>query len=118
MELCRSCHFYHVDFFKPGHIGHVVPPKILAFMRAKEIVGPGKEPSRQLVARLQAEGAKPKDWPLGPDNTLICTTCHNPHQKGVFPPNSALAINAMQIQGRRVVSKIKVPQMCLRCHRL
>lgn len=118
MTLCRSCHYYHVDWFEPGHMGVKTPPKILAYMRAKELVGPTTRPSREMVARLQAEKAGPQEWPLGPGDTLICTSCHNPHQQGVFPTGSVLAHDAMQISGDRVVSKIPVPQMCLRCHNL
>lgn len=118
MTLCRSCHFFHVDWFEPGHMGVKVPPKILAYMRAREVAGPATRPSRRMIAGLQAEGARPQDWPLGPDDTLLCTTCHNPHQKGVFPPGSVLARDAMEIQGDRVISKIPVPRMCLRCHNL
>ncbi len=118
MVLCRSCHFYHVDWFEPGHMGIKAPAKILAYMRAKEIVGPTSRPSRQMVAELQAEGARPHEWALGAGDTLICTSCHNPHQKGVFPSGSALGRDAMEIRGDRVVSKIQVPQVCLRCHNL
>ena len=55
---------------------------------------------------------------MGEGDTLICTSCHNPHQKGVFPPGSELGKDAMEIKGDRVISKIQVPQMCLRCHNL
>lgn len=118
MTLCRSCHFFHVDWFEPGHMGATVPPKILAHMRAKEIVGLTSRPSREMVARLQTENARPQKWALGAGDTLICTSCHNPHQKGVFPEGSELGDDAMEIEGDRVTSKILVPQMCLRCHNL
>jgi hypothetical protein len=118
MVLCRSCHYYHVDWFEPGHMDAKVPPKMLAYMRARELTGPTTRPSRELIARLEAENARPRDWPLGPGDTVICTSCHNPHQQGVFPPGSVLGIDAMQIRGDRVVSKIPVTRTCLRCHNL
>lgn len=116
LDLCRSCHYYHVDWFTPGHIGAKVPPRMLAYMRAREITGPSSRPSRQMITKLETEHARPQDWPLGPGNTLICTTCHNPHQKGVFPPDSTLSRGALTIEGTRVVSPIEIPQICLRCH--
>ena len=30
--------------------------------------------------------------PLGSGNKIVCSTCHNPHQAGVFPAGSDLAI--------------------------
>lgn len=118
MMLCRSCHYYHVDWYEPGHMGAKVPAKMVAYMRAKEIVGPTTRPSRQMVAELQATGTRPEFWPVGPENTLVCMTCHNPHQQGVFPPGSVLAVGAMKIENGRVVSSIETPGICLRCHNL
>jgi len=118
MTLCRSCHYYHVDWFEPGHMGAKVPAKMLAYMRAKETVGPTTRPGRKMLAELEATGARPAVWPIGPGDTVLCTTCHNPHQEGVFPAGSVLAAGALKIQGDRVVSRIATPEMCLRCHNL
>ncbi len=118
MTLCRSCHYYHIDWFEPGHMGAKVTPKMLAYMRAKELTGPTTRPSHDLITKLQAENARPCDWPLGPGDSVICTSCHNPHQQGVFPAGSVLGLDAMEIRGDRVISKIPVPRMCLRCHNL
>jgi hypothetical protein len=118
MTLCRSCHYFHVDWFDPGHMGAKVPPKILAYMRAKEAAGPTTRPSREMVAKMLSAKAHPQEWALGAGETLICTSCHNPHQKGVFPEGSFLSCDAMEIKGDRVISKIQVPQVCLRCHNL
>lgn len=118
MTFCRSCHYYHVDWYEPGHMGTKIPPKMLAYMRAKEIVGPATRPSREMIVELQAAGARPELWPVGPDNTVVCTTCHNPHQQGVFPPGSVLEVGAMKIEDGRVVSHAAIPDICLRCHNL
>lgn len=66
-SICLGCHTQHVDFFEPGHHGTKMPAQM-----------------RQRVA----------DLPLTNNQTITCSTCHNPHGAGWFAPNSTLARGA------------------------
>ena len=72
LAICASCHTQHVDYFEPGHVGATV----LA----------------EFASRLSQDV---RDQMPMPGNVITCSTCHNPHQQGVFPDDSALSAGAM-----------------------
>lgn len=106
-DLCLGCHGLHEDFFEPGHTGAVVTDTILA----------------QLLRADQAGGTtranQPQWLPLSSDHRVVCSTCHNPHQSGVFQtgsvldrgampwPKSALSTPALRLPGK---------ELCNACH--
>lgn len=95
ITLCISCHRRHVDYFEPGHIGHRVPLEIREHMKrftADRVFSrsPATQPSR-----LQTDWTGDEILPLGERGRIVCSTCHNPHQAGVFPDASILAVGAM-----------------------
>jgi len=49
--------------------------------------------------------------PLDPDGKITCSTCHNPHQKGVIPDKRLGARGA----GEKFRHRLK-DNMCVRCH--
>jgi predicted CXXCH cytochrome family protein len=114
--LCKSCHPHHEDQFNPGHIGAKAKPEMLAFMRARESVGLAATPSKELIAKLQAAGAKPTLLRPDDQNLLKCTTCHNPHQAGLFKSGTPAAFNAMRVIGNKVVSPVHGEHFCNHCH--
>jgi predicted CXXCH cytochrome family protein len=116
--LCKSCHPHHEDQFNPGHIGAKVKPEMLAFMRARESVGlAAAAPSKELIAKLKAEGARPTLLRPDAQNTLRCTTCHNPHPAGLFKPGTPAAFGAMRVVGGgRVVTPARNEHFCSNCH--
>jgi hypothetical protein len=118
IRICRSCHLRHKEQFNPGHLGAKVKPDMLAFIRAREVVGLAGPPGPELVAQLKAAGAKPTLMPLSADATITCTTCHNPHQAGVFPPGTPLAYRPMRVTGGHAVSPVHGDQWCSLCHDL
>jgi hypothetical protein len=119
LALCRSCHDKrHKDQFNPGHMGAKVKPEMLAFMRAREVVGLTTAPGGDLLAQLKTAGAKPTLIGMAADGTITCSTCHNPHQAGVFPAGTPLAFRPMRVVGDRAISPVHGEQWCNHCHDL
>ncbi len=114
--LCRSCHPQHHEIAKSSHIGLKVKDDTLAFIRAREIVGLLNSPSDELVKQLRESKARPQFMLPAADGTLICTTCHNPHQAGTFPADSALSYRPMRAVNGRTVSPVRGEQFCHHCH--
>jgi hypothetical protein len=51
------------------------------------------------------------------NGVVVCTTCHNPHQAGVFPPDSVLSFRAMKLTGKNsVASPVRGQVWCRHCH--
>lgn len=91
--LCLGCHQNHIEWFEPGHIGAKVTPAIRAaldaFERQRGGTPGGPAPATQPASTTLL--------PLGRGgDTLVCSTCHNPHQEGVFPPASVLGAGAIR----------------------
>ena len=98
ISLCIGCHTQHVDFFEPGHIGVTATPEIVARMAAADRQPPGQPVPRAEIERASQRRERPVRMPLGRDNIVVCSTCHNPHQAGVFPGSSVLAIGAISLR--------------------
>jgi hypothetical protein len=116
--ICLACHVRHADVFSPGHLGARVKGDMLAFIRAREIVGLVTPPGPELLAQLKAAHAKPTLIATAPDGTITCSTCHNPHQAGVFAPGTPLAFRPMRVVGDKAVSPVRGTQFCNHCHDL
>jgi predicted CXXCH cytochrome family protein len=95
--LCMGCHTRHLDYFEPGHIGRKVPAGMKAYMATTE------------ARRLR----------LAAGDRVTCTTCHNPHQQGVFPPGSAEARGAIRPgdSRRNLGLRLAHTELCCACHR-
>ena len=118
IELCRVCHAPHKTELNPPHLGLAAAPQTRAYMRARELLGPGGRPNQGYLQRLREAEAAPSR-PLDEQGRLICTSCHNPHQAGVFPEASILNNMALwQVGPKRVFSASTQREMCKECHRL
>jgi hypothetical protein len=87
ISLCIGCHRSHPEWSPRSHIGAKIRPRNLAAMNAFAAAHGLTPPDARPAAGF---------LPLAGGNTLMCATCHNPHEQGVFPPGSPLAAGAVQ----------------------
>jgi len=108
VSLCARCHTSNVEYFEPGHIGAIMKPDLLAGLRRTEL-------------RLgQSTDSRQATWlPLGEDDSIQCSTCHNPHPVGLFPDESALALGAVAPPATAhdgISTRIGAGALCAACH--
>jgi len=120
ITLCESCHTEHLDYFEPGHPGSKVTPEMRGFMVAFEAMGfvGGRYPTADQIEAAMRSERRPERLPLWPGDKVVCSTCHNPHQEGVFPPGSVLAYGAMtpEQMTRRYHLRGVEKEICVACH--
>lgn len=118
LTLCLGCHTRHIEYFDPGHIGAYAPPEMKARMFAIE-GDPQFAPDAHAIDWTTTRRAiEPVRFPLGPNDQLVCATCHNPHQEGVFPSDSVLALGAIQTGRERESLRLRGfgKELCVACH--
>jgi len=90
--LCQRCHMIRGNH--SGDFDHMV------------------KPSPQILANMKLMEEKfGIILPLDADGKLTCVTCHNPHQKGVIPPERAAAKGADSKFRHRLPDRL-----CIECH--
>jgi len=106
--LCLGCHTSHVEFFEPGHTGVSVTDRMLTHIETQD------------TTPMPATSSRPSQvLPFGPRRTIVCSTCHNPHERGVFPENNLLALGALgQERGSQRGYGLRFPgsTLCMACH--
>jgi predicted CXXCH cytochrome family protein len=115
--ICRDCHSRHQDPITQMHVGLHATPREQAFIRAKETLGLSANPSKQVIDRIQSEGGRPKLLMTETDGKIVCSTCHNVHQQGLFSASSELEYLSMQPNPQgKLVSPVRDPMWCRHCH--
>ena len=119
VALCRDCHPQHQDPMQEKHITLKVSKDILARAWARENVGAAGTLTKGLLVEAKTAGLIPRLLVTDENSRIACTTCHNPHQKGVFPRRSDLAYGALQVMlDGRLSSPVRGEVLCRRCHEL
>jgi hypothetical protein len=90
--LCWRCHPPMPDSFFGKHFLITPSPKTLKYMKKTE--------DQDMVT-----------LPLAPRGRITCSTCHNPHQKGVLSYSPAAS-------GAEAPKKLREANMCGACHEI
>ncbi|MCG3180793.1 MAG: hypothetical protein BIFFINMI_03156 [Phycisphaerae bacterium] len=97
VELCRGCHPTHIEYFNPGHVGQKLSPTMLARVKPlADLVGPA------------------------PGGQIACSTCHNPHEAGVFPLGSEMnGPTPLRAAGPdKIIASMNPSKLCSSCHEM
>jgi hypothetical protein len=118
ITLCLGCHRRHIEYFDPGHIGATVTPEIKRRMTVMESHPQYTDDAGTIDWTTTRRADESLRFPLGPNDRLVCATCHNPHQVGVFPPDSVLALGAIQTGHERETLRLRGfgKELCVACH--
>jgi predicted CXXCH cytochrome family protein len=90
--LCWRCH----------------PPMPAVFLKEHFLVKPSPE---TLETMKETEERLIVILPLVPRGRITCSTCHNPHQKGVMRHEAAA-------KGADAIYRLRLPSACFACHRI
>lgn len=119
-KACLFCHTTLPDYKHPGLEKTVMRYEIPylcslchAMSSQKRGFGFG-EPMREAMVRKKEHFEKKFDisLPLGPNNTVICASCHNPHQAGVILGKGGYA----GVPGEHRLVTDNAWKLCVVCH--
>jgi hypothetical protein len=118
-EICQNCHTVAEDHPSGGPHLYIKPSDdMIWYISAYELHSRMSLSIQELVVFVRAAQRTPRSIPLDDQGRIICATCHNPHEEGLFRPGSDPATGAEPKQA--VNQRLRAPkgQMCLTCHHL
>ncbi len=120
VTLCAGCHPEHIDYFEPGHMGAKVRPEMKTYMVSvdRALKPPGSRAESGPAGEAGRLPGEPVRLPLHGGDTVVCSTCHNPHEEGVFPRESDLEFGAVHPDRQRQTRRLRGlgKELCAGCH--
>ncbi len=111
-RLCLTCHARHWDVSALGHVDREATERTRKIMSVRLVStqelrhdGIGAAGSRNVSTLL----------PLF-DRHVRCYSCHNPHQAGLFPPDSPLGAFSTAAADAHAALRVASAHLCLQCH--
>jgi hypothetical protein len=89
---------------------------MVQYMSAYEMKSKMRLPFAQLLEIARATRRAPRSIPLDETGRITCSSCHNPHEKGLLPGGNPRAVGADAKQATN--HRLRIPQgsMCVACH--
>jgi hypothetical protein len=72
----------------------------------------------QISRHLANHPAEPLLLPLGEEREISCSTCHNPHERGVIPASNPLSRGAEPTPAEFHRLRLEAENLCLACHEI
>jgi hypothetical protein len=95
IELCGNCHSVPTDHpTGDPHMYSTPSAEMMSYMSAYEIQNKMHLPLKQLLEYVKAAKRAPRFVPLDENGRITCYSCHNPHEKGIFPNDNPRSIGA------------------------
>ncbi len=96
VDICKSCHRMGAH---PTGIDHM------------------RKPSRQMQAYIRGVAKRKRLYiPLNVRNEIYCSTCHNPHEAGIFSEEDVKSLGAEGDKPKSHRIRISADQICTMCH--
>jgi hypothetical protein len=116
-QLCNNCH-HQADH--PRGVNHLVPvdqamvETMIGFELAERLRG--LSPTEVSTYLHSHPADQSRLLPLGADGTMSCSTCHNPHERGVLPESNPLSSGAESAPIRFHRLRMPAQELCKACH--
>jgi hypothetical protein len=90
--------------------------EMVQYMSAYEMKSKMRLPLAQLLEIARATKRTPRSIPLDEAGRITCSSCHNPHEKGLLPGGNPRAVGAEPKQAAN--HRLRIPQgsVCVACH--
>ena len=118
-DICNNCHSVADNHPTGGpHLDAKPSDEMIWYMSANELRSRMNLSIKELMVFVRAAKRTPRSIPLDDRGRIICATCHNPHEVGLFRNGSDRAVGAEPKHA--VNSRLRAPKgkMCLTCHQL
>jgi hypothetical protein len=114
--LCAGCHPLRAH---PRGVNHLVVPdeavrlQMIYSEHRDELQGMTQRQAERFLTR---QPERPQVLPLGPDGQIVCSTCHNPHERGVLPASNPRSLGAEANPPRNHRLRHDAEALCASCH--
>jgi hypothetical protein len=98
------------------HLESRATPEILDYMSAYEIQPGMRMTIPELMDYVRAAKRNPRSIPLGSDGSIVCYSCYNPHEKGLFPHSNPRSLGAESKHAENHRLRARQGDICLACH--
>ncbi|MBK8270952.1 MAG: hypothetical protein IPK83_22650 [Planctomycetes bacterium] len=117
--VCLGCHAPHWDYFPEGHVDRPVTKEIRRRLIAREFGFMLAEGQLSDISAFEAAVSDANHKPAFPplnDNNVTCYSCHNPHERGLFPADSHLGRYARAEEDSKLQLRMDRLDLCQACH--
>jgi hypothetical protein len=115
--VCSNCHTVEKDHPTGNSHMYAVPTtEMMWHMSAYEMQPRMNLPFKQLLEYVRATNRAPRSIPLDENGCITCYSCHNPHEKGLFPNWNPRSVGAEP--GQAVNHRLRAHEgiACRACH--
>jgi hypothetical protein len=115
--VCSNCHSMGSNHPNQGvHVLKSPSVEMKFYMAASELLPGTRMPSDDLLEYVRSSKRSVQSIPFDENGRITCYSCHNPHEKGVFPNWNARSLGAEgnQAVNRRLRNRKK--NICRACH--
>jgi len=115
--LCRNCHRMMEDHpaGRP-HMNATPTSEMMWQMSAYEMQSKMRLPFAQLREYARVAGRSPRSMPLDENGRITCTTCHNPHAKGLLPSRNPRSVGSESKHAANRRLRSPEGKICAACH--
>ena len=116
-EVCRSCHVVTENHPTGGsHMGATPPREMMWHMSAYEMQSTMRLSFPQLLKYARSTQRAPRSMPLDDRGRITCYTCHNSHERGLWPARNPRAVGAEPKQAVNHRLRAHQGKICVACH--